>query len=142
MFRFGILALLMITLGGCATAPISPEALEQQQQADLVVNWQSWNSLWLVKPDITGTPGALPEHIKTFTSAGFLKLLRNLKTPCDFVVVILDRRFSPDPVSADGGMDSIQKFFEKLGFHRVAFQDGVALEGGGGRVVLKDTSMK
>ena len=69
-------------------------------------------------------------------------MLCNLRTPRQFVVVILDRRFSPDPLSANGGIESIQKFFEGLGFRRVAFQDGVALEGAGGRVVIRDSLTK
>jgi hypothetical protein len=133
---------LCIVLAGCAMAPVSPEAEEQQQQADLVVAFQSWNSLWLLKPDIAGIAGALPEHTKTFTSAGFEKLLRNLKTPRDLVVVVLDRAYSPDPVSVKGGMDAIQAFFQELGFRRVVLQDEDALRRGKGRIVLRDTSTK
>jgi len=86
--------------------------------------------------------GALPEHTKTFTSAGFVKLLRNLKTPRNFVVVVLDRTYSPDPVNVKGGMEAIQEFFEELGFRRVVLQDGAALRSGSGRVVLRDTSTR
>ena len=143
MFRVNFLLVLFINLlAGCETAPVSPEAQAQQEQADLVVNFQSWNSISLVKPDVTGTPGALPEHTKSFTSAALVKLLRNLRTPRGFAVVVMDRRYSPDPVSANCGMDVIQKFFEELGFHRIVFQDGAALEGAGGRVVLRDTGAK
>ena len=142
MFRVGLLIVVCISLAGCATAPVSPEAMEQQAQADLVVGFQSWNSVWLIKPDVTGIAGALPEHTKTFTSAGLEKLLRNLRTPRGFVVVVLDRTFSPDPMTAAGGMDAIQGFFEELGFRRVVLQDGEALRRGSGRVVLKDTSVK
>jgi len=140
MFRVSVLLAFYISLAGCATAPVPAVALEQQAQADLVVGFQSWNSVWLIKPDVTGIAGALPEHIKTFTSAGFVKLLRNLRTPRGFVVVVLDRRYSPDPVSAKGGMDAIQGFFEELGFRRIVLQDGAVLSGGSGRVVLRDTA--
>jgi hypothetical protein len=142
MFRLGIFFGLLSLLASCATAPVSLEAMKQQQEADLVVSWQSWNSVWLIKPDVTATTGALAEHVKTFTSAGLQKLLRNLKTPRDFVVVVLDRRFSPDPVTGNGGLDAIQQFFQELGFRRVVLQDGAALEGAGGRVVLRDTASK
>jgi hypothetical protein len=131
-----------MVFAGCATAPVSPEALEQQAQADLVVGFQSWNSVWLIKPDVSGMAGAMAVRTKTFTSAGFEKLLRNLKTPRDFVVVVLDRRYSPDPMTANGGIDAVQKFFEELGFRRVVLQDGAALNGGGGRVILRDSSSK
>src|SRR3974377_938077 len=142
MFRWGVFLSLVLVGGGCATAPVSPEAMEQQQQADLVVGFQSWNSVWLIKPDVTGITGALPEHTKTFTSAGFEKLLRNLRTPRGFVVVVLDRTYSPDPMTAAGGMDAVQGFFEELGFRRVVLQDGEALRSGSGRVVLRDSSAK
>jgi hypothetical protein len=142
VFRVSVLIVLCISLAGCATAPVSPEAFEQQAQADLVVGFQSWNSVWFIKPDITSLAGALPERTKTFTSSAVVKLLRNIRTPRDFVVVVLDRRYSPDPASAKGGMDAIQGFFEELGFRRVVLQDGAALSGGGGRVVLRDTSRK
>jgi len=142
MFRVSTMLVVWMVFAGCATAPVSPEALEQQGQADLVVGFQSWNSIWLMKPDITGMAGAMPSRIKTFTSAGFVKLLRNLKTPRDFVVVVLERGYSPDPMVANGGMDAVQKFFEELGFRRIVLQDGAALSGVGGRVVLRDTSTK
>ena len=142
MFRVSVLIVLCINLAGCATTPVPAVALEQQQQADLVVGFQSWNSVWLMKPDLTGMAGAMPGRTKTLTSAGFVKLLRNLKTPRDLVVVVLDRTYSPDPVSAKGGMDAIQGFFEELGFRRVVLQDGAALGGGGGRVVLRDSGAK
>jgi hypothetical protein len=142
MFRSGVLLVFCLVFAGCATAPVSPEAMEQQAQADLVVNFQSWNSVWLIKPDIMGMAGAMPGRIKTFTSAGFVKLLRNLKTPRDFAVVVLDRRYSPDPMTANGGMDAVQGFFEELGFRRIVLQDGAALSGAGGRAVLRDTSTK
>ena len=96
----------------------------------------------MMKPDVTGMAGAMPGRTKTFTSAGLEKLLRNLKTPRDFVVVVLDRRYSPDPMTANGGMDAVQQFFEELDFQRIVFQDGAALSGAGGRVVLRDTSTK
>lgn len=137
-----ILVVLCIGLAGCATEPVPPIALAQQEQADLVVGFQSWNSVWIIKPDVTGIMGALPEHTKTFTSAGFVKLLRSLRTPRSFVVVVLDRAYSPDPVGAKAGMDAIQDFFEELGFHRVVLQDGVALRGGSGQVVLRDSSTR
>jgi hypothetical protein len=142
MFRLSVVVVLWMVFGGCATPPVSPEALEQQAEADLVVTFQSWNSLWLIKPDITGMAGAMQSRIKTFTSAGFVKLLHNLETPRDFVVVVLDRTYSPDPMVANGGMDAVQAFFEELGFRRIVLQDGAALSGAGGRVVLRDTSTK
>jgi hypothetical protein len=142
MFRWGVLLSLWLVAGGCATAPVSPEAMEQQAQADLVVGFQSWNSVWFIKPDVTGIAGALPEHTKTFTSAGFEKLLRNLRMPRGCVVVVLDRTYSPDPMTAAGGMDAIQGFFRELGFRRVVLQDGEALRGGSGRVILRDSGAK
>ena len=144
MFRLSVwlVAIVAVVVAGCASAPVSPVAMEQQEQADLVVGFQSWNSLWLIKPDITGMAGALPEHTKTFTSAGFVKLLRNLQTPRGLVVVVLDRTYSPDPVTAKGGMDNIERFFKELGFDRVVLQDGNALRSGSERVVLRDSSTK
>ena len=142
MFRWFIFLVVGLSCAGCATAPVSQEALDQQVQADLVVGFQSWNSVWLIKPDITGMAGAMAVRTKTFTSAGFEKMLRNLKTPRDFAVVVLDRRYSPDPMTANGGMDAVERFFEELGFRRIVFQDGAALNGAGGRVILRDTAAK
>jgi hypothetical protein len=141
MFRLSLLLVLWFCAAGCRTTPVSPLALEQQARADLVVGFQSWNSVWLIKPNISGLTGALPEHTKTFTAAAFVKLLRNLKTPRDWVVIVLDRTYGPDPMVAHGGMDAIQKFFEELGFRRIVIQDGVALSGGGGKAVLRDASI-
>jgi hypothetical protein len=120
--------------------PQSSSASRQQEEADLVVNFQSWNSISFLKPDITGMAGAQTVRAKTFTRSGVEKLLRNLKLPRDFVVVVLDRRYSPDPMVAHGGMDEIQKFFEGLGFRRIAFQDGAALGRTGGMPILRDTA--
>ena len=142
MFWVNVVLVLCISLTGCATQQVPAVAMEQQEQADLVVGFQSWNSVWLTKPDITGIAGALPEHTKTFTSAGLVKLLWNLRTPRGLVVVVLDRWYSPDPVSVKGGLDAIQGFFQELGFERVVLQDGVALKSGSGKVVLRDTAAK
>jgi len=142
MFRPSVLLVLCLGVAGCASAPVSPIVAEQQAKADLVVGFQSWNSIWFIKPDITSIAGALPEHTKTFTSAAVVKLLRNLATPRGFVVVVLDRTYTPDPMVADGGMDAVQKFFEELRFQRIVFQDGAALSGAGGRAILRDTSTK
>ncbi len=120
--------------------PQSSPGARQQAQANLVVSFQSWNSIALIKPDLTGTAGTLTLRTKTFTRAAVVKLLRNLKTPRDFVVVVLDRRYSPDPMVANGGMDEIQKFFEGLGFRRIAIQDGAALDDNGGPRVLRDVT--
>ncbi len=79
MFRLYLGPLLCAMLAGCATLPQSSPALRQQAQADLVVNFQSWNSIAFLKPDITGTAGTLRVRTKTFTRAAVVKLLRNLK---------------------------------------------------------------
>jgi hypothetical protein len=122
--------------------PQASPASRQQAQADLVVNFESWNSISFIKPDLTGTPGGLGVRAKTFTRAAVVKLLRNLKTPREFVVVVLDRRYSPDPMVANGGMDAIQEFFERLGFRRIVFQDGAALGRTGDLPILRDTTIK
>jgi hypothetical protein len=129
-------------MAGCATMPQSSPAVRQQAQADLVVNFQSWNSMSFIKPDITGMAGALPVRAKTFTRAALVKLLRNLHTPREFAVVVLDRRYDPDPLVANGGMDAIQEFFEGLGFRRIAFQDGAALGRPGDLPILRDSTIK
>jgi len=129
-------------MAGRATRPQSSPAVRQQAQADLVVSFRSWNSISFIKPDITGTVGALPVRTKTFTRAAVVRLLRNLKTPQGFAVVVLDRRYDPDPTVAHGGMDAIQEFFGGLGFRRVAFQDGAALGRPGDLPILRDTTIK
>src|SRR2546422_11158366 len=86
-----------IGLAGCATTPDSAPSSRQQAEADLVVNFQSWNAISFIKPDITGTASAVTIRPKTFTGPAVEKLLRNLKIPRDFVVVVLERQHSPDP---------------------------------------------
>jgi hypothetical protein len=136
-----ILWIICSVLAGCAAAPPAGPASAQQAQADLVVSFQSWNSISFIKPDITGTTGALPVRKKTFRRAAFEKLVKGMKTPHDFVVVVLDRRYEPDPMSANGGMDAIQAFFQGLGFRRIAFQDGGAPRMGGDLPILRDTAI-
>src|SRR5438132_9075766 len=70
-----------LSLAGCATTPESSPASRQQAEADLVVNFQSWNAISFIKPDITGTASALTFRPKTFTKEAVVKLLRNMKTP-------------------------------------------------------------
>src|SRR5205814_5529595 len=84
-FRLNIYLLLGTVLTGCATMPPSSPALRQQAQADLVVNFQSWRSISFLKPDLTGTAGALTLRTKTFTREAVVKLLRNLTRPREFV---------------------------------------------------------
>ena len=137
-----IYLLLGTVLTGCATMPPSSPALRQQAQADLVVNFQSWRSISFLKPDLTGTAGALTFRTKTFTREAVVKLLRNLKRPREFVVVVLDRRYAPDPMAANGGMDEIQKCLEEMGFRRIAFQDGAASGGTGDLPILRDKTLQ
>lgn len=142
MSRLYLDLLLCTVLAGCATMPeLGPGSL-QQAEADLVVNFQSWNSISFIKPDLTGIVGGLSVRTKTFTRTAVVKLLRNLKTPRGFVVVVLDRRYDPDPMVADGGMDAIHKFFEELGFRRIAFQDGGAWGRSGDLPILRDTTIQ
>jgi hypothetical protein len=137
---FGLRFLCLILLG-CETMPDTTPSARQQAEADLVVGFQSWNAIWFIRPDVTGTAGSMTLRRKMFTGDGFVKLLRNLKVGRDFVVVVLDRQYSPDPVSARGGMDAIQGFFKELGFRRTVIQDGA---GGGsgeqGLPVLRDSA--
>jgi len=131
-----------MVLGGCATTPQTSLALRQQAQADLVVSFQSWNAISFLKPDITGTAGSLRVRTKTFTRAAVVKLLRNLDVARGFLVVVLDRRYTPDPMVTNGGMDEIQRFFEGLGFERIAFHDGAGLDRNGEMPILRDAIIK
>jgi len=45
-------------------------------------------------------------------------------------------------MAANGGMDEIQKFFEEMGFRRIAFQDGAASGGTGDLPILRDTTLQ
>ena len=134
-----LLLLHVLFLAGCASVPNSSQASRQQQEADLVVHFQSWDAISFIKPDISGTAGSLVLRPKTFRRDGIVKLLNNLKMPRQFVVVVLDRRYEPDPMTANGGMDAIQKFFMDLGFRRVAFQDGADWNRNEGLKILRDT---
>jgi hypothetical protein len=133
---FGCL-LLLLGFVGCASIPENAPSSRQQAEADLVINFQSWNSISFVKPDVTGNANALMYRQKTFRKSGFVKLLNNLKLDRKFVVVVLDRAYSPDPATAYGGMDEIQKFFVDLGFQRVAFQDSAS-----GFRIIKDSGSR
>jgi hypothetical protein len=134
--------LICVGLAGCATVPESSLASRQQAEADLVVNFQSWNAILFIKPDITGTASALTFRPKTFTKQAVVKLLHNLKTQREFVVVILDRQYNPGPKGLLGGMDEIQTFLEELGFQRVAFHDGAVRNRTEGMPILRDTCEK
>ena len=131
--------LLLFVFVGCATIPETAISSRQQAEANLVVNFQSWNTISFIKPDITGNANALTFRQKTFRKSGFVKLLNNLKIDRKFVVVVLDRAYYPDPATAYGGMDEIQKFFTDLGFGRVAFQEGGARDKTGGLPIIRDT---
>src|SRR5437773_1981928 len=89
---------ILLALAGCETFPDTAPSSRQQAEADLVVNFQSWNAISFIKPDITGTASMLTFRRKTFTREAVVKLLRNLKGPREFVVVVLHRQYSPDPM--------------------------------------------
>ena len=124
ILRLGLLLQACIILSGCATPQESSPALRQQAEADFVVSFQSWKAISFLKPDLAGTAGTLTVRRKTFTRAAVEKLLHDSKRPKQFIVVILDRQYNPDPLAAGGGIDAIRKFFQGLGFRRVVFQDG------------------
>ena len=136
-----MVSFLCMAAAGCATMPESSSPASQQQaEANLVVNFQAWNAISFIKPDLTGKASGLAVRPKTFTRDGVVKLLNNMKMPRDFVVVVLDRRHDPDPATTGGGMDEIQKFFQSLGFRRVSFHDGAAWNRGEDVPVLRDTA--
>src|SRR5205814_7467632 len=114
----------------------------QQAEADLVVNFQSWNAISFIKPDITGTASALTFRPKTFTKEAVVKLLRNMKTPRGLAVVVLDRHYDARGRNSTTAMDEIQGFFEGLGFGRVAFQEGAAWNRAEGMTILRDSGAK
>jgi hypothetical protein len=134
-----VVVLLLLGLVGCASIPESASSSRQQAEANLVVNFQSWNNISFVKPDVTGNASTLTFRQKTFRKSGFVKLLNNLKIDRKFVVVVLDRAYYPDPATAYGGMEEIQKFFMDLGFERVAFQDGSARDKESGFPIIRDS---
>jgi hypothetical protein len=140
----GLVGSLVLCVGlvGCATTPDSSPALLQQAEADLVVNFQSWNAISFIKPDVAAVTGVLTSRPKTFTRQALVKLLDTLKTPRGFVVVVLDRRYSAGAKGSAGGIDDIQTFFEGLGFQRVAFQDGAAWTRTEGLPIVRDTGAK
>ena len=138
--RTWLLSVLLLCLSpGCQSVPETSLSSRQQAEADLVLNFQSWNSIGFVKPDVTGTASTMTFHRKTFTRDGVVKLLRNLKVNQGFAVVVLDRQYSPDPMTAGGGMDAIQSFLQELGFRRIAFHDGAAWNRAQGMPILRDT---
>ena len=125
-------------LTGCESPNPSNTAMLQREEADYVVNFQSWNAISFVKPDITGTASGLAVHQKTFTADGLALLMNNLKRPRNFVVVIVDRSYSPDPTETKGGLDTIEKYFRQLGFQRIAIQDSSAWDPEKGYPILRD----
>ena len=129
-----------LAFAGCRSVPDTTPSSRQQAQADLVLNFQSWRSISFLKPDVTGTANAMTFQKKTFTREAVVKLLRNLKLDKQFAVVVLDRNYSPDPATAAGGMDEIQRFLQELGFRRIAFQDGAAWSREQGMPILRDTA--
>jgi len=127
-----------VWLAGCASVSNPNPSIRQQAEADYVVNFQSWNAISFIKPDLTGAASGVTVHPKTFTADAFVMLMNNLKRPRNFVVVIVDRSYNPDPVETKGGMDTIEKFFQQLGFQRIAFQDGSAWDSEKGYPILRD----
>jgi hypothetical protein len=138
MFRLSFIAALCVSLVGCAGPSSSSPALNDQARAGLVIQFQSWNSIQFIKPDITGATGGLTTRAKSFNGEAVAKILRNLKTPRDLVVVVMDRRHQPDPTTVGGGMDTLEKYFKEMGFRQIIFQDSVELEREGGHPVMRD----
>jgi hypothetical protein len=136
--QFVFVQLLAACLAGCASVSDSSPAMRQRAEADFVINFQSWNALAFLKPDITGTVSGVGVRLKTFTADGFVLVMNNLNRPRNFVVVALDRSYSPDPAEAKGGMETIEKFFRDLGFQRIVFQDGSAWDSEKGYPILRD----
>ncbi len=125
---------------GCATTPSSSPALRQQADASLVVSFQSWSQIGIIKPDVTGAAGANTFHPKTFSKEAFVKLLDTLHVPRDFAVIVLDERYNAGQQSLEADMDEIESFFTHgLGFQRVAFQDDAGWNAAAGMPVLRDT---
>jgi hypothetical protein len=128
-----------ILVAGCATEPSSTPSSRQQAEADLVVGFQAWNSIALLKPNVSD-PSLTSFRVRSFTKTGVVKLIESLHIPGGFVVVILDRRYSPGRHTMTEEMDEIQTFFEGLGFQRVAFQDAAGWTREEGMPIVRDSA--
>ena len=137
--RTGALLFVCFCWTRCATKPESSPAFQEQNEADLVVNFQSWNAISFLKPDITGT-GGVTFRPKTFTKQAVVKLVHTLQIRTNFVVVVLDRQYSAGARASM--MDEIQAFFEGVRFQRVAIQDGAAWNRTEGLRIVRDTGAK
>jgi hypothetical protein len=131
-----LLLIFMVGASGCATkGKSSYRAFQQQEEADLVVDFWHWDSWEIEKPAVT-TGG----HLAVLTKRQLLDRLDQLQPRREFVVVILDKRSSPEGKGAS--LDELESFFQELGFHRVVIQLAVSYENADGLPILRDSKAK
>jgi hypothetical protein len=133
-----LLLLLVVNLagGGCSTKSKSPyRAFQQQDEADLVVEFWHWDSWAISKPAITDN-----KHLLRLSKQEFLDKLSQLAFHRHFVVVIFDKREAPAGKGAS--MDELESFFRGLGFQRMVFQQAVSDWCPDGLPILRDSASR
>jgi hypothetical protein len=137
------LALIVLAVVGCATAPRAPEVPQSivvrqtagypaghpYAEADVIAYFESWDRMFLYKPQVSDGQSALP-----LTKARFVHMLDALGVGRRFVLVTFRKSVEPPEVPV---LDEVESFFRECRFQRVVIEQA---RGFGPQPVLRDTA--
>jgi hypothetical protein len=109
-------------------------AFEQQEQADLVLDAIDVDKLRIEKPAIAGTN----KISEPFSRERLREWIPSSSIKRECVVVVLNKKFNPNGMSQDQGMDEIQTFLQDLKFKRIIFQLAWSGDAPDGLPILRD----
>lgn len=126
IIKFGIFVLLMLPFSmvkgqsenninieeKLKNLPQKDRAFLQQEIADLVIDFYTWEDISCNKPEVTDR-----KYSKSLTKEEFLTLLKEKSISRNLAVVIMDKRDSPDQ-----NIEEIEKFLKEQRFQKVIFQ--------------------
>jgi hypothetical protein len=112
-------------------------AFEQQEKADIVIDFFTWRNIAVAKPPVTDG-----KCLKVMSQAEFFKRLPGLTRKRNFIVVVLDKAPDPDGKSDEEVMNDVQLVLTNAGFKRVVFQQSVGDEHPDGLPILRDSAKR
>lgn len=110
-------------------------AFQQQKEADLVIGFNTWKSIGILKPAVPGS-----HTIRYSSKEEFAKVLADLRIQKRLVVVVIDKRVDPDGVPLELRMDDVEAVMRRAGFKRIVFQLALGDVDPEGLPILRDSA--
>ncbi len=129
--------LLALGLSGCGeifvASPKLPRAFEQQELADLLIRFHTWDDFAVHKPPRFAAPEVMPP-----TRHAFVAMLEQYRERKNLAVVVFDARLASRQQERAKLMNDLANILKHFGFARVVFQQAAPEWTPAGLPILRD----